>query len=63
MAPGTELSVRGLTGGYRFIKEVRTPTSVWIEVWGGRKNFEKIRMVDPANIRTVHWKSKMRGGS
>jgi hypothetical protein len=51
---GTELSIRGESGRFRFIKHVKTPDSEWIDVIGGKKNYEMWRSFAMENIKTVH---------
>lgn len=53
---GTELSVRGARGRYRFLKHVERPERgiEWIETWGGPKGCETQRSFRPEQVRTVH---------
>lgn len=55
---GTELSIRGESGRFRFIKHVVTPTSEWIDVVGGKKGYSMMRSFGLDRVRTVHWKNK-----
>ena len=61
---GTELSIKGESGRFRFIEHVRTPDgSEWITVYGGDSNLKGVRSwrsFSPDRIRTVHWKEKIR---
>jgi hypothetical protein len=61
MEPGTEVTVMGLRGRFRFVKQVTTPTSTWLQVWGGKKGFEKMHSVSPERVKTVHRLTRMRG--
>ena len=55
---GTELSITGEPGRFRFIKHVVTQDCEWIDVVGGKKGYSTIRSFRPARVRTVHWKNK-----
>lgn len=54
--PGTELSIRGARGRFRFLKHVTRPERglEWIECWGGPKGCETQRSFRPEQVRTVH---------
>lgn len=54
--PGTELSIKGERGRFRFIKWVRRPgrNTEWIDVWGGPKHAPQLRSFRPERVRTVH---------
>lgn len=59
---GTELSIKGEGGRFRFIKYVYN-TAVdceWIDVVGGRKGVSQFRAFRPDRVKTVHWKNKTR---
>ena len=58
VAPGTELSISGERGRYRFVKLVTTATTEWIDVWGGPKGREQMRSFRPDRIKTVHYINK-----
>lgn len=55
---GTELSIRGARGRYRFLYHTTTPTSEWIDVVGGpgrgAAQVRQWRAFRPERIRTVH---------
>ena len=56
---GTELSIKGERGRFRFMKVVRRPNGVeWIDVWGGPRKAEQWRSFRPSRIRTVHYKNR-----
>jgi len=55
---GTELKIQGERGRFRFIQYVKTPTSDWIDVWGGTNNHEQMRSFKLERIKTVHYKNK-----
>lgn len=59
---GTELSITGEKGRFRFIKHVNNGSNEWIDVVGGatRKRGDKSRSFRPERIKTVHWKNKTR---
>lgn len=55
ITPGTELSIAGESGRFRFVRHVRRPNGAeWIDVFGGRQGSESIRSFRPARVRTVH---------
>lgn len=55
LTPGTEVSVIGLRGRYRFVKHVSRPNGVeWVDLWGGPGKEESFRSVRPERIRRVH---------
>lgn len=52
---GTELSVRGARGRYRFVKLVTTDAGIiWLDVWGGPRHHETMRSFRPDRVKTVH---------
>ena len=55
---GTELSITGEAGRFRFVKHVKTPTAEWIDVVGGRKGYSVFRSFYVSRVKTVHWKNK-----
>lgn len=55
---GTELKIRGVRGRFRFVKKVTTPTTEWIDVWGGPKGAESMRSFRLGQIKTVHYKNQ-----
>lgn len=55
---GTELKIRGVRGRFRFVKKVTTPTTQWIDVWGGPKGAESMRSFRLEQIKTVHYKNQ-----
>lgn len=56
LAPGTELSIRGERGRFRFVKHVSRPERgvEWIDVWGGPRHHEQMRSFRPSQVRRVH---------
>lgn len=58
---GTELKIRGVRGRFRFIKKVTTPTTEWVDVWGGPKGAESMRSFRLDKIKTVHYKNQTVG--
>lgn len=56
VTPGTELSIKGERGRFRFIKHVSRPDrgTEWIDVWGGPKHSPQLRSFRPDRVRTVH---------
>lgn len=57
---GTELSITGERGRFKFLKHTKTPTAEWIDVIGGPNNYRTMRSFRPDRVRRVHWKNKMR---
>lgn len=55
---GTELSISGEQGRFRFVKHVKTQTCEWIDVIGGKKGYSTFRSFRINQVRTVHWKNK-----
>jgi len=59
LVPGTEVSVRGQKGRFRFIKHVVNGDKEWIDVMGGA-NEAQFRSFRPSQVRTVHRKNRTR---
>jgi hypothetical protein len=58
---GTEVSIRGERGRFRFIKAVQTPAgAVWLDFIGGPAKAEKWRSFHPDRVRRVHRINKTR---
>ena len=60
---GTELSITGERGRYKFLKHVYNPKtdSAWIDVVGGSNTAaSQHRSFRQDRIKTVHWKNKAR---
>jgi hypothetical protein len=55
---GTELSIKGESGRFRFLKHVKTQTSEWIDVVGGKKGYSTCRSFRISQVKTVHWKNR-----
>lgn len=60
ITPGTELSIKGVSGRFRFIKYVSTPQAEWIDVVGGKRGVSTFRSFRPEQIKTVHRINKTR---
>ena len=59
LSPGTEISIVGERGRFRFMKHVARPDGTeWIDVWGSPKGAECTRSFRPNRIKTVHTKGK-----
>jgi len=56
LMPGTEVSVRGQKGRFRFVKHVVNGDKEWIDVMGGAQ----FRSFRPSEVRTVHRKNRTR---
>ncbi|QNO12721.1 hypothetical protein SEA_SNEK_61 [Arthrobacter phage Snek] len=55
ITPGTEVSIRGERGRFRFIKRVTRDSGVeWLDFWGGPKGCENWRSFRPEQVRRVH---------
>lgn len=56
VVPGTELSITGERGRFRFVKHVRREAAgiEWVDVHGGPANQECYRSFRPERIKTVH---------
>ena len=53
VTPGTELSIQGLRGRARFLRQITTPTACWIDVITPEPH--KIqRSFNPDKVKTVH---------
>lgn len=58
---GTELSIKGERGRFRFQCRVTTPKgSSWLDVIGGVKGATMFRSFREDRVRTVHYKNKLR---
>jgi hypothetical protein len=55
---GTEISIIGESGRFRFMKHVKTETSEWIDVIGGKKGYSTCRSFRVSQVKTVHWKNR-----
>lgn len=56
----TELSIKGQSGRFLFIKHVVTPNCEWIDVLGGKARYKQFRSFRPEQIKTVHYKNRLR---
>lgn len=55
LRPGTEVTMHGERGRFRFIRAVETPTgAVWLDFIGGPAKAEKWRSFHPDRVRRVH---------
>lgn len=58
---GTEVSIRGERGRFRFLRAVETPAgAVWLDFIGGPAKAEKWRSFHPERVRRVHRINKTR---
>lgn len=55
---GTEVSIRGERGRFRFMKHVKTDTAEWVDVVGGTKGVSMWRSFEVSRVKTVHRKNK-----
>jgi hypothetical protein len=51
---GTEVSIRGERGRFRFIKHVKTDKAEWVDVVGGPKGIRMWRSFRIDSVKTVH---------
>lgn len=56
LAPGTEVSIKGERGRFRFVKAVSRPEAgvEWLDFWGGPRKREQLRSFYPERVRRVH---------
>lgn len=55
LTPGTEFSVRGESGRFRFLyATVKADGTTWVDAIGGRKGEPAWRSFYPEQIKTVH---------
>jgi len=55
ITPGTEVSIRGERGRFRFMKKVtRDNGREWLDFWGGPKGAEAWRSFSEDRIKRVH---------
>jgi hypothetical protein len=57
---GTELSITGQPGRWRFVEHVVNGDAEWVTVIGGKKGERTTRSFLPARIKQVHYKKKLR---
>lgn len=61
LTPGTEVSIRGERGRFRFQCHVRTEAGTeWLDFIGGSKGVVMFRAFHEDRVRTVHYKKKLR---
>lgn len=61
VTPGTELTVSGQRGRFRFLEHVTTEQGIeWLWVIGGAKGYETFRAFRPEAVKRVHYKQKTR---
>lgn len=61
LTPGTEVTVRGERGRFRFLCHVRTESGAeWLDFIGGSKGVVMFRAFHEDRVRTVHYKKKLR---
>lgn len=55
LTPGTEVSIRGERGRFRFLKRVtRDSGAEWLDFWGGPKKCEQWRSFRADRVKRVH---------
>jgi hypothetical protein len=59
---GTELSIQGERGRFKFVQHVYNPRLdvEWIDVIGGKMGVKEFRAFRPTQIKRVHYKNKIR---
>jgi hypothetical protein len=61
LTAGTEFSVRGERGRFRFVAHVRTDAGAeWIDAYGGPEGYEQCRSFRPERVTTIHHTTKTR---
>lgn len=61
LTKGTEVSIRGERGRFRFIKAVERPGGIlWLDFVGGPKHHAQWRSFGPERVKTVHRIAKTR---
>ena len=58
--PGTEVSIKGERGRFRFVKKVTTSTATWMDFIGGPEKHQKSRSFGEHQIKRVHRIAKTR---
>lgn len=53
VTPGTELSITGVRGRFRFIRQVTTPSTCWLDVIAPEPH-KMQRSFHPDKVKTVH---------
>lgn len=59
VTPGTELSITKVRGRFRFVRQVTTPTAVWIDVIAPEPH-KIMRAFHPDRVKTVHRLERLR---
>jgi hypothetical protein len=56
VVPGTEVSIKGERGRFRFIQRVVRPERgvEWLDFWGGPKGSEAWRSFHPDKVKRIH---------
>lgn len=54
LTPGTEVSIRGERGRFRFVKRVTNPRADWLDFVGGKKGHAAFRSFGEDRVRRVH---------
>lgn len=57
---GSEISIKGERGRFRFIQLVKTPEVEWVDVIGGSNNYKAFRSFYLDRVKIVHRKNKLR---
>jgi hypothetical protein len=64
VTPGTELSIRGVRGRFRFVQYVEVEGGrSWVDVIGGPANYKLQRSFGVEQVKTVHRIAKTRENS
>lgn len=63
LTKGTEVSIRGERGRFRFVKAVQTPTALWLDFVGGKSHYEAWRSFPPERVKRVHRIQKTRANN
>jgi hypothetical protein len=57
---GTEISIQGESGRFRFLKHVKSGSREWVDVIGGKRGYEAFRSFDISRVKRVHSKNRTR---
>lgn len=64
LTPGTEVSIRGERGRFRFVKAViKDNGTVWLDFIGGPARYQTWRSFYPERVRRVHRINKTRANT
>lgn len=59
VSTGSEITIKGERGRFKFIQLVKTPEAEWVDVIGGLSNYKAFRSFYLSRVKVVHRKNKM----